>query len=76
MKGITVKELFDLENKLVAPLFDDSMFAFEVLPKIGDFIKKTGPLLDEDIYENKGESIWIAKSPRILWISVPSPQSV
>lgn len=65
MKGITVKELFDLENKLVAPLFDDSMFAFEVLPKIGDFIKKTGPLLDEDIYENKGESIWIAKSAKV-----------
>ena len=65
MKGITVKELFDLENKLVAPLFDDSMFAFEVLPQIGNFIKKIGPMLDSSIYENQGENIWIAKSAKV-----------
>lgn len=65
MKGITVKELFDLENRLIAPLFDDVQFAFEVLPKIGDFIKKIGPMLDSGIYENKGENIWIAKSAKV-----------
>lgn len=65
MKGITVKELFDLENRLIAPLFDKALFAFEVLPKIGDFIKKTGLLLDSNVYENKGENIWIAKSAKV-----------
>lgn len=65
MKGITVKELFDLKNRLIAPLFDEALFAFEVLPKIGDFIKKIGPMLDSSIYENKGENIWIAKSAKV-----------
>jgi NDP-sugar pyrophosphorylase family protein len=65
MKGITVKELFDLENRLIAPLFDDVQFAFEVLPQIGNFIKKIGPMLDSSIYENQGENIWIAKSAKV-----------
>lgn len=65
MKGITVKELFSIENKLVAPLFEGVEQAFEVLPKIGDFIKKTGPMLDSEVFENKGENIWIAKSAKV-----------
>ena len=65
MKGITVKELFDLENRLIAPLFDKALFAFEVLPQIGNFIKKIGPMLDSSIYENQGENIWIAKSAKV-----------
>lgn len=65
MKGITVKELFNLENKLAAPLFDGVEYAFEVLPNISDFIKKTGPTLDSAVYEQKGENIWIAKSAKV-----------
>lgn len=65
MKGITVKELFDLKNKLVAPLFDGVSYAFEVLPHISDFIKSLGPTLDKEVYEEKGDNIWIAKSARI-----------
>ena len=65
MKGITVKELFDLENKLIAPLFDGVNYAFEVLPRISDFIKKLGPTLDKNIYEEKGDNIWIAKTAKV-----------
>ena len=65
MKDITVKDLFDLENKISAPLFEGAEYPFEVLPKIGDFIKKLGLTLDSEIYENKGENIWIAKSAKI-----------
>lgn len=62
MKGVTVKELFELENTIAAPLFEGAVYPFEVLCKISDYIKKTGPLLDPEIYENRGENIWIAKS--------------
>ena len=65
MKDITVSELFSLENTLAAPLFDGVQYPFEVLSKIGDFIKKLGPTLDKEIYEEKGEFIWIAKSARV-----------
>lgn len=65
MKGITVKELFCLENKLVAPLFEGLENSYEVLPKIGEFIKSLGPKLSSEVYENKGENIWIAKSAKV-----------
>lgn len=65
MKAITVNELFSLENTLAAPLFDGVQYPFEVLSKIGDFIKTLGPALDREIYEEKGEYIWIAKSAKV-----------
>ncbi len=65
MKNITVAELFNLENKLVAPLFKGVKYAFEVLPHISEFIKKLGPTLDREIYEELGEEIWVAKSAKI-----------
>lgn len=65
MKVITVKELFSIENQLIAPLFEGVEYPFEVLPKIGDYIKDLGKKLDSAIYENKGENIWIAKSAKV-----------
>lgn len=65
MKNITVDSLYNLENKIVAPLFEGAVYPFEVLPKISDFIKKLGPTLDSEVYENKGENIWIAKSAKV-----------
>lgn len=62
MKGITVNELFTLGDTIATPLFDGLTYPFEALKLIGDFIKKIGPTLDREIYENKGENIWIAKS--------------
>ena len=57
MKGINVKDLFSIENELLAPLFEGVELSFEVLPKIGEFIKNLGPKLNKDIYEEKGDSI-------------------
>lgn len=65
MKGITVSELLNLEDTLAEPLFKGIEYPYEALAKIGDFIKKTGPELDEDIYECRGENIWIAKSAKV-----------
>ena len=57
MKAITVSELFTLDNTLAAPLFDGAVYPFDVLSKIGDFIKNLGAGLDKNIYEEKGENI-------------------
>ena len=65
MKGIKVAELFSLNNSLVSPLFEGAEYPFEVLPKIGEFIKKLGEMLDTDIYEQIGDQIWIAKSAKV-----------
>lgn len=65
MKGITVKELFGDNGGLASALLEDVTYPFEVLGKIGDYIKKIGPALDTAVYEQKGENIWIAKSAKV-----------
>ncbi len=65
MDAIKIKELFTLENTLAAPLFEGAEYPFDILSKIGDFIKDLGPTLDKEIYEEKGENIWIAKSAKV-----------
>lgn len=65
MDRIIIKSLFNNVNPLVSPIFEGIKYPFEALSKIGDFIKKTGAKLDPEVYENKGENIWIAKSAKI-----------
>lgn len=65
MKGITVKELFSAENTMAENLLNKVIYPFEVLPLISGYIKEIGPTLDKNIYECKGENIWIAKSAKV-----------
>lgn len=65
LKGITVKELFAPNDSLGYALLKSVTYPFEALREISDYIKEIGPTLDPEIYENKGENIWIAKSARI-----------
>ena len=62
---ITVSKLYDLKETIAAELFDGVRYPWEVLPKIKDFIINLCSSLPEDIYEKRGENIWVAKSARI-----------
>lgn len=62
---ITIKDLFDLNETIAAKLFDGVTYPWEVLPKIHDFIIELGKSLPTDIYEEKGENIWIAKNAKV-----------
>ncbi|MBO5726623.1 MAG: UDP-N-acetylglucosamine pyrophosphorylase [Clostridia bacterium] len=65
MNRLTVKELLTLEHTIAAELFADANYVWEVLPKIGGFITELGKKLPTDIFEQKGENIWIAKSAKV-----------
>lgn len=65
MKGITVKELFAPSESLGYALLKSVTYPFEALCRISDYIKEVGPTLDPEVYENRGENIWIAKSARV-----------
>ena len=65
MTGITVKELLSAEGTLAEKLLCSVAYPFEALKKIGDYIKEIGPALDKEIYEERGENIWIARSAKI-----------
>lgn len=65
MNSITVSELYDLRETIAASLFEGAVYPWEVLPKIHDYIIELGKSLPRDIFEERGEHIWVAKSAKI-----------
>lgn len=65
MTSITVKELYDLEETLAKPLLESVTYPWEVLPKISGFLIELGKTLPAELYEEREENVWIAKSAKI-----------
>ncbi len=65
IEQIKIKELYDLDETLAKPLLETLIYPWEVLPKIGEFIKELGKTLPTDLYEEREENVWIAKSAKI-----------
>ena len=65
MTDITIQALYNLEETIAADIFEKVTYPWEVLPKIHDFILELGKTLPEDIYEKRGEDIWVAKSAKV-----------
>ncbi len=63
--NITISELYDLNETIAAQLFEGARYPWEVLPAIHDFILRLGKSLPADVYEERGENIWVAKSAKI-----------
>ena len=63
---LTVGALLDLSHTIAAELFQDKEYPWEALPDIAGFIRRIGPTLPEDIYEQRGEDIWVAKTADIM----------
>jgi NDP-sugar pyrophosphorylase family protein len=66
MKGVTVNELYDLNETIAADLFEGVTYPWEVLSKISDFILKLGSMLSDDEYEKRGDNVWIAKDAKVF----------
>lgn len=66
MERLKIKNLYNLDETIAKELFEGAEYPWEVLPKISDFIKKLGPTLDPDVYEQRGEDIWVAKNATIF----------
>ena len=65
MKELEVKSLMDLDKTIAKENFDDVTYPWEVLPLIHDYVIKLGNTLSDEIFEKKGEDIWVAKSATI-----------
>ena len=63
--SVTVSELYDLSETIASGLFAGVTYPWEALPAIHDFIIELGKTLPEELYQNPGENIWVAKSARI-----------
>lgn len=65
MENITIENLYDLKETIAADLFTEAEYPWEVLPRIHDFIPELGKRLPEEIYEKRGEDIWVARSAKV-----------
>ena len=66
MKELTVNSLLSLDKTVAAEIFDGVTYPWEVLPKIGDFIIELGKRLDPEVFEKRGDNIWIARDAKVF----------
>lgn len=65
MKQYSISNLYTLKETIAAELFVGKEYPWEILPEISDFIIKLGATLDPELFEKRGENIWIAKSAKV-----------
>lgn len=65
MEKCKIKNLYNLDKTIAKELLAKFEYPWEALPEISKFILEIGPKLDHEIYELKGENIWIAKSANV-----------
>lgn len=66
MEQLKVINLYNLQETIAAELLESVTYPWEALCKISEFILKIGPTLNPDVYEKRGENIWVAKSADIF----------
>lgn len=60
-----VGNLLDLSKTAAREIFSGAQYPWEVLSEIKGFIIKLGSALSEEIFEKRGDDIWIAKNAKI-----------
>lgn len=65
MEHAKISNLYDLEQTIAKDLFEGLIYPWEALACIRDYIKKVGPMLDPEKFEQRGEDIWVAKSANV-----------
>lgn len=62
---MTIKHLYDTKKTIAGRMLDEYTYPWEVLPHIGEMVRKLGEMLPESEYRKVGGSIWIHKSVEI-----------
>lgn len=66
MEKAKIINLYTLEETIAGGYLAQFTYPWEALAGIGDFIRKLGPTLDKDKYEQRGEDIWVAKNATVF----------
>ncbi|MCI8268251.1 MAG: UDP-N-acetylglucosamine pyrophosphorylase [Lachnospiraceae bacterium] len=64
-KEMRISELYSLDHTMAKDLMAEYEYPWEVLPHIGDFVRKLGASLPKSEYDNPMEGIWIHKTARV-----------
>lgn len=65
MENAKIVNLYDLTQSIAGEYLAQFTYPWEALGGISDFIREIGPKLDSEVYEKRGEDIWVAKSATI-----------
>lgn len=65
MDEIKTRFLFSFDETIAKELLEETIYPWEALPKIGEFIKKIFENLDSSKYKEIGENIWAANNAKI-----------
>ena len=66
MMDVKVSGLLDLSKTIAAELFDGIEYPWQALDLISDFIKKLGPTLPKDEYDEIAPEVWVAKDATVF----------
>ena len=65
MEACKIENMYDLSQSIAGDYLSGFTYPWEALDGISNYIRKLGPTLDPDKYEQRGEDIWVAKSATI-----------
>lgn len=65
MEQCKIKNMYTLTETIASELMGRYDYPWQVLPEIGSYILELGKTLDPDIYEKRGDDIWVARSAKV-----------
>jgi len=65
MENAKICNNYNLDETIAKDYLAQFTYPWEALKGISDYIKELGPTLDKDIFEERGENIWVAKSATV-----------
>ena len=66
MEKVKIENMYTLEETIAGEYLAQFTYPWEALAGIGDFIRKLGPTLDKEKYEQRGDDIWVAKNATVF----------
>ena len=63
---LTIKDLYDLNHTMAAPLLEKYTYPWEALGEIKEFIIALGNTLSPEEYDHPAENVWIAKDATVF----------
>ena len=66
MESAKIENLYDLRETIAAELFEGKTYPWAVLADIKEFIIRLGESLPKELYEERAEHVWVAKSAKVF----------
>ena len=65
MEQCKISNMYDLTETIASDYMRTAEYPWELLEGLSDYIKKLGSTLDPEIYEQREEFVWVAKSAKV-----------